>query len=142
MKENGTNEDADNKGTNRDYEDDEGEEIVIVRRSKWLQHANDMRDFIVEDYKEKRKSFKSRQEQPRQHRLAALFVLDEASVTFSSPSEYYGQFGDNDSSYVDHKDFDNNSKNNEIYDPDSDEEMTLGDEMLRSNTTKQIKLYL
>ena len=33
-KENGTNEDAHNKGTKRDYEDDEGEEIVILRRSK------------------------------------------------------------------------------------------------------------
>ena len=89
-----------------------------------------MRSFIVEDYKEKRKSFKSRQEQSRRHCLAAPFVLDEASVTLRPPSGYYGQFGDNDSSYVDHRDFDNNSKNNEIYDPDSDEEMALGDEML------------
>ena len=31
---NGTNEDAHNKGTKCDYEDDEGEEIVIIRRSK------------------------------------------------------------------------------------------------------------
>ena len=30
MKENGMNEDAHNKGTKRDYEDDEGEEIVIL----------------------------------------------------------------------------------------------------------------
>ena len=89
-----------------------------------------MRDFIVEDYKEKRKSFKSRQEQSRRHHLAAPFVLDEASVTFRPPSGYYGQFGDNDSSYVDHRDFNNNSKNNKIYDPDSDEEMALGDKTL------------
>ena len=89
-----------------------------------------MRDFIVEDYREKRKSFKSIQEQSRQCHLAAPFVLDEASVTFRPPSGYYGQFGDNDSSYVDHRDFDNNSKNNEIYDPDSDEEMTLGNKTL------------
>ena len=34
MKENGTNEDGDNEGTKHDYEDDEGEEIVIVRCSK------------------------------------------------------------------------------------------------------------
>ena len=61
-----------------------------------------MRDFIVEDYKEKRKSFKSRQEQSRRCCLAAPFVLDEASVTFRPPSGYYGQFGDKDSSYVDH----------------------------------------
>ena len=67
-------------------------------------------------------------------------MLDEASVTFRPPSGYYGQFGDNDSSYVDHRDFDNNSENNKIYDPDSDEEMALGDEMLRSNITKQIDL--
>ena len=33
-KENGTNEDVDNKGTKRVYEDDEGEEIVIIRCSK------------------------------------------------------------------------------------------------------------
>ena len=58
-----------------------------------------MRDFIVEDYKEKRKSFKSRQEQSRQCHLAAPFVLDEISVTFRPPSGYYGQFGNNDSSY-------------------------------------------
>ena len=99
-----------------------------------------MRDFIVEDYKEKRKSFKSRQEQSRQRCLAAPFVLDEASVTFRPPSGYDGQFGDNDSSYVDHRDFDNNGENNEIYDPDSNEEMVLGDETLRSNITKQISL--
>ena len=30
----GTNEDAHNKGTKRDYKDDEGEKIVILRRSK------------------------------------------------------------------------------------------------------------
>ena len=99
-----------------------------------------MRDFIVEDYKEKRKSFKSRQEQSRQHRLAAPFVLDEASVTFRPPSGYYGQFGNNDSSYVDHRDFNNNSENNKIHDPDSDEEMALGDKMLQNNITKQIDL--
>ena len=98
-----------------------------------------MRDFIVEDYKEKRKSFKSRQEQSRRRRLAAPFVLDEASVTFRPPSGYYGQFGDKDSSYVDHKDFDNNSENNEFSDPDADE-MVLGDETLQSNITKQISL--
>ena len=66
-------------------------------------------------------------------------MLDEASVTFRPPSWYYGQFGDKDSSYVDHKDFDNNSENNEFSDPDADE-MVLGDEMLRSNITKQISL--
>ena len=33
-KENGMNEDAHNKGTKCDYEDDEGEEIVILRCSK------------------------------------------------------------------------------------------------------------
>ena len=99
-----------------------------------------MRDFIVEDYKEKRKSFKSRQEQSRRRRLAAPFVLDEASVTFRPPSGYYGQFGDKDSSYVDHRDFDNNSENNEFSDHDSDEEMALGDDTLQSNINKQISL--
>ena len=66
-------------------------------------------------------------------------MLDEASVTFRPPSGYYGQFCDKDSSYVDHKDFDNNSKNNQFSDPDADE-MVLGDEMLQSNITKQISL--
>ena len=99
-----------------------------------------MRDFIVEDYKEKRKSLKSRQEQSRRRRLAAPFVLDEASVTFRPPSGYYGQFGDKDSSYVDHRDFDNNSENNEFSDHDSDEEMALGDDTLQSNINKQISL--
>ena len=60
-------------------------------------------------------------------------------MTFRPPSGYYGQFGDKDSSYVDHKDFDNNSKNNEFSDPDADE-MVLGDETLQSNITKQIRL--
>ena len=66
-------------------------------------------------------------------------MLDEASVTFRPPSGYYGQFGDKDSSYVDHRDFDNNSENNEFSDPDADE-MVLGDETLQSNITKQISL--
>ena len=66
-------------------------------------------------------------------------MLDEASVTFRPPSGYYGQFGDKDSSYVDHKDFDNNSENNDFFDSDADE-MVLGDEMLQRNITKQISL--
>ena len=60
-------------------------------------------------------------------------------MTFRPASGYYGQFGDKDSSYVDHKDFDNNSENKEFSDPDADE-MVLGDEMLRTNITKQISL--
>ena len=38
---------------------------------------------------------------------------------------------DKDSSYVDHKDFDNNSENNEFSDPDADE-MVLGDERYKA----------
>ena len=139
---------------NKDFE--EGEEIVI-RRSKRLKVRSEMDDFIVQDYKEKRKSYRSRKEEARRRREASAFILDQSSITFRAVSGYYGNFGEKDHLFDDQKDFEDsdiyveessqeidlpelpkNKKKNFIHSDDEDE-LTIGDVTLRNNISKNIQ---
>ena len=114
------------------------EQIIIVRCSKRLQDVRDMKSFIVDDYTQKRKSYKARRERCR---MAAPFILDKASVSLRPTKGYYGNFGKNDNEYVDHDDFssENGNKNATDISIDDDDEMSLGDTMLCNNINKQIE---
>ena len=95
-------------------DNNEGEKEIIIRHSKRIKARSEMDDFIVEDYKEKRRSFKSKQEESRRHKLAAPFILHESSVTYRAVADQYGQFGEKDCMYDDQKDFDEDS---DTYEP-------------------------
>ena len=86
--------------------DSEGEEqIIIVRHSKRLKDVRDMKSFIVDDYTEKQKGYKARREDSERRRMAAPYILDQASIALRPPKGYYGNFGENDNDYIDEDDF-------------------------------------
>ena len=67
----------------------EGEEQkIIVRHSKRLQDVRDMKSFIVDDYTQKRKSYKARRQDSERQRMAAPFILDQASISLRPPKGY------------------------------------------------------
>ena len=145
------------KGDNDDNKDfEEGEEIVI-RRSKRLKVRSEMDDFIVQDYKEKRKSYRSRKEEARRRHEASAFILDQSSVTFRAISGYYGNFGKKDHLFDDQKDFEDcdidveessedielpelpKTKKTNFIDSDDEDELKIGDVTLRNNISKNIQ---
>ena len=121
--------------------DSEGEEqIIIVRCSKRLKDVRDMKSFIVDDYTEKRKGYKARREDSERRRMAAPFILDQASVSLRPPKGYYGNFGENDNDYIDQDDFSSENGNKNATDISiDDDEMSLGDTTLCNNINKQIE---
>ena len=121
--------------------DSEGEEqIIIVRHSKRLKDVRDMKSFIVDDYTEKQKGYKARREDSERRRMAASFILDQASVSLRPPKGYYGNFGENDNDYIDQDDFSSENGNKNATDISIDnDEMSLGDTALRNNINKQIE---
>ena len=144
----------DDNDDNKDFE--EGEEIVI-RRSKRLKVRSEMDDFIVQDYKEKQKSYRSRKEEARRCREASAFILDQSSVTFRAILGYYGNFGEKDHLFDDKKDFEDSdidveessqeidlpelpkNKKKNFIDSDDEDELTIGDITLRNNISKNIQ---
>ena len=135
-------------------DNNEGEKQIIIRRSKRIKARCEMDDFIVQDYKEKRRSFKSKQEESRRRKLAAPFILSESSVTFRAVAGQYGQFGEKDSMYDDQQDFDKDGdtsestpkvkKTNVIHSDDDDDDdndgLSIGDTTLRNNIQKNIEM--
>ena len=100
-----------------------------------------MKNFIVDDYTQKQKSYKARREDSERYHMAAPFILDKASVSLRPPKGYYQNFGENDNEYVDQDDFssENGNKNATDDDDDDDDEMSFGDTMLCNNISKQIE---
>ena len=99
-----------------------------------------MKSFIVDDYNEKRKGYKARREDSERRRMAAPFILDQASVSLRPPKGYYGNFGENDNDYIDQDDFSSENGNKNATDISiDDDEMSLGDTTLRNNINKQIE---
>ena len=131
-------------------DNNEGEKQIIIRRSKRIKARCEMDDFIVQDYKEKRRSFKSKQEESRRRKLAAPFILSESSVTFRAVAGQYGQFGEKDSMYDDQEDFDESGvtsesspkvkKTNVIHSDDDDDDLSIGDTTLHNNVPAIIQM--
>ena len=99
-----------------------------------------MKSFIVDDYTEKRKGYKARREDSERQRMAAPFILDQASVALRPPKGYYGNFGENDNDYIDQDDFSSENRNKNATDISiDDDKMSLGDTTLCNNINKQIE---
>ena len=137
------------KEITKEDDDDDGEEgMVVIRRSERIRKKyEDLKDFIIEDIVVKRKSRKRREREAKARSLAGPFILDESSVSYRVPTGYYGNFGQSDFTYRDHKEFSPSpphkfKKNNVIPDDDDDDDdndLEIGDETLRMNISRNIQ---